>query len=341
MLGIGNKNGERLVMYLLGELSAEERHDIEQQYFQNDKLFQELLSIESDLIDDYLNDELSVEERRKFESQVLSTPQGRRKVESSRALLSAISEVAPKVVHRGTTDEHSSWWQFLWHPVKTSAWRFATVILLFAGGTGWLAIENIRLRSQLGVARTSSQQTEQEVQRLKEQVTAAQYQRQQEETVLRSSIEKLNEDLQRARAERENAVVVARQKESQRRENLQQSESSTAIATYIFPFNPVRGTSKQTAPLTISKGQKTVPLQIDLGRSTFSAFHVSLQLVEGNEVWGATRKAQRKRAGNSITVRLPASVFSSQHYIMVITPSPPNGQTESFAEYSFQVIRKD
>ena len=340
MLDIGNKNSQRLVMYLLGELSAEERRDIEQQYFQNDKLFQELLSIESDLIDDYLNDDLSADERRKFESQVLSTPQGRRKVESSRALLSAISEDAPKVVQRGTNEEQDSWWQFLWHPVKTRAWRFATVILLFAGGTGWLVVENFRLRSQLGVARTTSRQNEQEVLRLQEQVTTAQHQRQQDETVLRSSIEKLNEELQRARTDRENAIEVARQKESQLRENLRQTESSTAIATYTFPFNPVRGTSEQTDPLTISKGQKTVTFQIELGPTSIPTFHVSLQTVEGNEVWGNIKKARRTRASNSITVGLPATVFTSQHYVLILTPSPPNGQTESFAEYSFRVVRK-
>ena len=338
---MGNKGSQRLVMYLLGELSAEERQDIEQEYFQNDKLFQELLAIESDLIDDYLNDELSVEERRKFESQVLSTRQGRRKVESSRARLRAISEVAPKVLQRGTTEQPDSWWQFLWHPVQTRVWRFATVILLFASGTGWLAVENIRLRSQLGVARTTTQQDEQELQRLKDQVAAAQHQRQQDETSLRSSIEKLNEDLQRARAERENAMEVARQKESQLRQNLRQSQPSTAIATYIFPFNPVRGTSEQTAPLTIRKGQKTVSLQIDLGPTSIPAFHVSLQTVEGSEVWGSIKKPRRTGPGSSIIVRLPATVFASQHYILALTPSPATGQTDNFAAYSFRVVKND
>ncbi len=341
MLGIGDRNGERLVMYLLGELSPEEREKIEKQYFQNDKLFQELLSIESDLIVDYLNGELSAEERRKFESQVLSTPQGRRKVESSRALLGAISEVAPKVVQGETTEESSSWLQFLLHPVKARAWQFATVILLFAGGIGWLAIENIRLRSQLGAARTSSQQNEQERQRLQEQVIAAQQQRQQDETLSGSQIAKLNEELQRARTDRENAIEVARQKESQLRENLRQAASSTALAAYIFPFNPVRGTNEQTDPLTISKGQKTVTFQIELGPTSIPAFHVSLQTVEGSEVWGNIRKPRRTRASNSITVGLPATVFTSQHYILILTPSPSTGQTESFAEYSFRVVRND
>lgn len=331
MLDIRNKSDQRLVMYLLGELSAEERQDIEQEYFQDDKLFHKLLAIESDLIDDYLNDELSVEERRRFESQVLSTPHGRRKVESTSAFLSGISKPTPKIVQRGTTEDRHSWWQFLWHPAKPSAWRFATVILLFIGGAGWLAVENIRLRSQLGIARTYSQQDEQELQRLKDEVAAAQHQRQQDETVLRTSIEKLKEDLQRAQTDRE----------SQPGENRRQSEPSTAIATYILPFNPVRGTRDQTAPLTISKGQKTVSFQIDLGPTSIPAFHVSLQTVEGSEVWKSIKKARRTRTGSSITIRLPATVFSSQHYILALTPSPPNGQTDNFAEYSFRVVKND
>lgn len=341
MLNIDNKE-ERLVRYLLGELSAEERENIEKQYFQNDTLFQELLHVESDLIYDYVNDELSPEQRIKFESQILSTPQGRRKVESSKALLNSMSEYATVVVK----EEKAPWWQSLVFPrwTQTGAWQSATVMLLLVIGGGWLGIDNIRLRSQLGALTTAVQQNEQEVRRLQEQVATGQQQRQQEETAWQSSIVKLNEELKRAQADREKAEEVARQKENQLQQSLRQSpsgrESVATIATYILPFNSIRGTSEQTEPLTLSKEHKSVRFQIDLGRTSFRAFHVSLQTVDGSEVWKTVRQARRTRTGNSITVNLPATVFTQQHYIMVLTPSGAN-QTESFAEYSFRIVRKD
>ena len=332
-----------MVRYLLGELSAEERENIEQQYFQNDTLFQELLHVESDLVYDYVNGELSPEQRTKFESQILSTAQGRRKVESSRALLDSMSENAAEV----SEVEKIPWWQsFGFHRwMQPGAWQSATVILLLVIGGGWLGVENIRLRSQLGTLTTSVQQNEQEVRRLQVQVATAQHQREQEETAWSSSIVKLNEELQRARADREQAEEVARDKESQLRQSLRQSpserESATAIATYILPFNSIRGTSEQTEPLTLSEEHKAVRFQIDLGRTAFRAFHVSLQTVDGSEIWKAVKEARRTRTGNSITVNLPATVFTQQHYILVLTPSGANSQAESFAEYSFRVVRKD
>ena len=325
-----NIKEERLVRYLLGELSAEERENIEQQYFQSDTLFQELLHVESDLIYDYVNGELSPEQRTSFESQILSTPQGRRKVESSRALLSSMSENTAAVVEV----EKAPWWQSFGFPrwLQPGAWQSAAVMLLLVIGGGWLGIQNIGLRSQLATLTSSVQQNEQEMRRLQAQVDTAQHQRQQDETAWSSSIAKLNEELQRARAEREQAEQVARQ--------LQQSprpSAATAIATYFLPFISVRGTGEQTEPLTLSKEQKAVRFQIDVGRTAFRAFQVSLQTVDGAEVW----KARRTKTGNSITVNLPATLFTQQHYILVLTPAGANNQTESFAEYSFRVVRKD
>lgn len=340
MLNINNTE-DRLVRYLLGELSAQERENIEKQYFQNDTLFQELLHVESDLIYDYVNGELSPERHIKFESQILSTPQGRRKVESSRALLNSMPENAVEVVKK------APWWQSLWFPQRTQtwAWQTATMMLLLVIGGGWLGVQNIRLRSQLGALKTSVQQNEQEVRLLQDQVATAQRQRQQAETDWRSRIDKLNEDVQRARVEREKAEQVARQIESQLQQSLRQSppgrEPAAAIATYIFPFNSIRGTSEQAEPLTLSDEHKAVRFQIDLGRTAFRAFRLSLQTVDGSEVWTGIRKARRTTTGNSITVDLPAIVFTQQHYILVLTPSGAHNQAESFAEYSFRVARKD
>jgi hypothetical protein len=349
VLNIANKD-HRLVRYLLGELSVEERESIEEQYFQNDNLFRELQVIESDLIDDYVNGELSAEERRKFEFQFLSTPQGRRKVELSRTLLSSVLATAGKSVET-RRKENPSWWQTFWRRTRgqSRAWQFsfATLILFLAIGGPWLVVDNMRLRSRLGVAQSSTHQNELELQRLQAQLAAAQQRQQQEEAAWYAHRQQLNEALQQERTERENAEALARQKESQLQQTLRQGgtterEPPTAIATYVFPYNPVRSPGEKGPPLVISAGQKTVQLQIDLGRTSYPGYRVSLQTVEGTEMWGTViRKARHTKAGNSITVRLPATIFTRQNYILSVTPSPANGQTESIADYSFRVVRKD
>lgn len=60
--------------YLLGELSDEEGRQLEEQYFADDDLHEQLRAVEIDLIDRYVSDELSRHEREKFEKQFLSAP---------------------------------------------------------------------------------------------------------------------------------------------------------------------------------------------------------------------------------------------------------------------------
>ena len=52
--------------YLLGELPEEERTGIEERYFLDDEEFEQFEIAEDELIDRYVRDELSVEERRRF-----------------------------------------------------------------------------------------------------------------------------------------------------------------------------------------------------------------------------------------------------------------------------------
>jgi anti-sigma factor RsiW len=341
MPNIANKD-QRLIRYLLGELSAEERESIEGQYFQNDNFFQKVRAIEADLIDDYVNGELSDDERKKFESQYLSTPQGRRKVESSRDLLSSMSASSAVATETGGK-ESLAWWQSFWGRLRgqSSIWpfSFATVALFCIIGCAWLAVVNMRLRSRLEVAQRSTRQNEAERQRLEAQVAAAH----ERETASLADEQRLKEALQQAQAERANAEALARQKESQRQQMVANGRKTfTTFATYVFPYNPLRSPAQKGPPLVISAGQKTVQLQIDLGRTSYPGYRVSLQTVEGTETWGTIiRKARHTKAGNSITFRLPATLFTRQDYILIVTPSPANEQTESIADYSFRVVRKD
>lgn len=349
MRNIDNKD-ERMIRYLLGDLSSEERKSIEEQYFQDDQFFKEILVIEGELIDEYVCGELSPEERVKFEAQIFSTPQGRRKVEASRTIMSAILEEPSKVAKAGVVETHTSWWQSFRHRLRgqNRVWQisFASVSLLFILGAGWLIVENMRLRSQLRSTQVSLQQKGSDLQRLQGQTVIEQQQQRQQEAEWLANIQQTNEALQRERIERENAERLAQQKENQGRqnlprENLAERERPTAIATYVFSFNPVRGTSQQDNPLIIGAGQKNVRFQIDLGRTASSSYRISLQTVEGSEVWGGVKKTQATKAGNSVRLILPTDIFTRQDYILTVTPLSANGEAESIAEYSFRVVRKD
>src|SRR5258705_594209 len=88
------QNGKRIVQYLLGELSAEERRQLDEQLFVNDDYFERLMVTENELIDDYLRGGLSEVERELFERNFLNSAHLRRRINLAKSLLTYIDDKA-------------------------------------------------------------------------------------------------------------------------------------------------------------------------------------------------------------------------------------------------------
>jgi hypothetical protein len=74
-----NENG-KIREYLLGTLSENDQQTVEESLFSNAGLLDDLILEEEDLIEDYLNDDLTEDERRRFEQYFLSTPERHQKL---------------------------------------------------------------------------------------------------------------------------------------------------------------------------------------------------------------------------------------------------------------------
>lgn len=72
--------------FLLGDVSVEERERIEELAFDDPETFAFMQSVQDDLIDDFVNDELSSEERERFQNYFLTQPGRRQDVRIGRAL---------------------------------------------------------------------------------------------------------------------------------------------------------------------------------------------------------------------------------------------------------------
>src|SRR5256885_4672984 len=80
------KKQDVLERYLLGEVTDDERAEIEQGYFADDALFDQLADVENDLVDSYVQDTLQPAERKRFEERFLASSSGIARVEFARAL---------------------------------------------------------------------------------------------------------------------------------------------------------------------------------------------------------------------------------------------------------------
>jgi hypothetical protein len=75
--------------YLLGEASEDERAAIEQEYFADEGALETMEAVEEQLIEDYLLNQLGLDERGRFERDYLSAPHRRRRVETVGGLIAA------------------------------------------------------------------------------------------------------------------------------------------------------------------------------------------------------------------------------------------------------------
>src|ERR1044072_3720358 len=137
--------------YLLGQLNPEEQRRIEEQLLLDSDYVELLLSLEEELMDSYVSDELSEREREQFEKHFLSTPERRRKLRMAKALRRYINNPRPTPRQAKGIKPKVSWRQHLFTPAShsdisdpqlqpgfasqllTPAWRSAMAAMLLLG----------------------------------------------------------------------------------------------------------------------------------------------------------------------------------------------------------------
>jgi len=72
--------------YLLGALDEARRNEFEQRFLTDDRLFEELMAGEDELIDQYVAGDLNKQETEMFENNILTTSERQQKVRFAKAL---------------------------------------------------------------------------------------------------------------------------------------------------------------------------------------------------------------------------------------------------------------
>jgi tetratricopeptide (TPR) repeat protein len=81
-----SESDEELIRYLLGDLEDSRRDDLEDRFFADDALHDQLLAVEDELVDFYVRDELPPQQRKRFEDWFLRSADRREKVKFARNL---------------------------------------------------------------------------------------------------------------------------------------------------------------------------------------------------------------------------------------------------------------
>lgn len=159
----GSERERFLSRYLLGQVSPEERDQVEDRYLADDDLFEELVAAENDLIDAYIKGKLSVADQKLFESYFLNNAERQERVDFAKALANYDAELKP-ISNSGPENLR----------LKDSArmapasMRFAIAAMLLAvfGGMLWLAFDDFRLRREFAESQHQQELLNEQVARL-------------------------------------------------------------------------------------------------------------------------------------------------------------------------------
>jgi len=352
---LGGKTQEEAhrTRYLLGEGSETERERLEAEFFADDDAFQEMLTAEDDLIDAYARGELSAKEHRQFEERLMTSSQGRERVQFARAFAGAAPvSVAPVATKRQVT---STSWSGFFAPIfgHTAGFRaaVATVSIAAIAGFSYLLVERGRMNNELQTLRAEranlSQKTE-ELQRAADVERAR-------SAEMTAQLESLKGQVPTEAGRQEDVVKAVKpgsSVEGSKRRTVDLDDQTLASdrgdqlaspATVQFDLNPgsVRGGSGNTFEVPANARAIRLRLTVETGTSAEN-YRAVIETPEGGTVRRLNSLRTQRHSANDGThlLTVPAKDLPSGDYILRLSEKSANGVFENIADYAFRVARK-
>ncbi len=285
--------------YLLGSLSEAETERLDELSITDTAFVYALSAVERDLIDAYVQGELTGAELERFESAYLGSPLRRAKVDFAKALQAyGGREAQPSRVPSTFAA------LFNLRPALQAALAAAAIVLL--GAASWLAVENVRLRRQ-----GPQVQGEQSAAILREQQLHS------ELSSVRGDRGRLAQQLSRV----ENSGIVALSLAPQMRSAGSRSAGS-------IPEAPVTGDVEYVA----------VQLELEPSEYTFFRVEL-LDTSGGPPLWTSATLAPKMADGRkTLHITLPARLLTAQPYVLRVTGRRMD-RAEVIGEYRFKVTK--
>ena len=323
-------NEKLLIRYLLGNLSEEQRLQVEGEFLSDDQRYERLLALENELFYDYAQNKLSPGERELFEKQFLSSEQNRKKVMIASALAHKMSESASfETTEKGVDDrEPQRFWQSLksYFVAQGASMRFSMAALaIMSLALIWLVVGVVRLRNEFNQSR--AQRAVQE-DRLR--------QRAQQE---RARADELNLKLEREKDE--NATLRQELSKMQAQSGGQGERASSVISLVLAP-SIIRDQASGMNRLYLPQGVRLLKLLLKLkGEVEYKSYQVTLWTAEGAERWSQDMlQAQRTGSGRSIELWLTNKTLAPGDYELRLKGYASDGTLEETGDYYYLSIRR-
>ena len=291
--------------YLLGDLPEAEQVALEQKYFADGEKFEQVWSLENELVDSYVRERLTRQERALFERNYLTTPRHQQRVAVAKSLVSAADETLAEEKNETAreTRETSSWWTTLlalFQLPQMALGAAAALLLLTLVGYWYLRSASI-----------SPQQ-----------------------------IAKNGPDSQPPTTS-QTPVPTPSVAPHQATPTPQISPTAQPAVPAVLAFALGGGLRKpgDVQSLTVPSGTKQVRLQMKLEGDEYSSYQIKLRSAGGKDVLTqlSLRPAPNKK---SVAVNIPANKLAPGDYILTLSGITGANEIEEVNQYLFRLTAK-
>jgi hypothetical protein len=328
---------QAVTQYLLGVLPEAERVRLDELSVTDDEFAEALDAAEKDLVDAYVQGELTGAALEQFKSHYLASPLRREKVKFAQVFqvfaeqnagtrVAGIQAESP--AKSATKRKGAGWFSGLsafFAPRFALQWGLtvAALALLIAGS--WLAFENLRMRQQMSqtqARRDSALRREQDLQKELEGQRSTSAHAEQELARVREERGRLEQELKKAQG-------VAKPSPP---------GEGGILAVILAP--PLRGAG-QLPTVSIKTGTSVVAMQLQLEAADYSAYRVALIDPANNQTLWRSRnlKPRIKSERKAIAVSFSAGLLKRQNYILRVAGIPASGGSEIVGDYPFKVVK--
>lgn len=300
-------NDTALKKYLLGEFPGKGLDDLERAYLADSDLFERLLVVEDDLLDQYARGELTATDRTQFERQLLATPGQRERLVNARVLLAVTRAQRPAPVSpkQFLSDKWTSWLGVLG---QRSTLAFVTLLLLVVAG-------GIAVRVWQRNGELKRIQAESKLPQPKQPEPQATLQAQQ------------SDEKQKVPKPADSPATPVR------------TERAPQVATFVLPMTLTRGDSATT--FILKPGVETVHLQAQLADGGYKTYRAELLSADGDHIQTFTGvKPQRTTKGDVLILNVPTKLLGRSDYILKLSGIGEGGRLEEAGFFSFRITRE-
>jgi len=303
---------ETLVQYLIGGLTGEDVETIDEAIVADAEFEVRLRAVEDDLVDAYVNGELTGDTFDRFTSYYLTSPAGRARVEIAEALRGYRRENASAVAPAPAVRRSAA---AVWWPLAAAA------VLLLAAGL--LTIDNVRLRRETTTLREHQATLEERGRQLEEAMNRQQ-----------AEIASTSQALTQARE-----ALAAGQAHAPAPGQTSPSPIPPVLAFLLMPAN--RGTDKTpTIAIPANAGAANVTLRLQLDGNDYPRYTVVVKDADTNRIVWRSGQLRAVSEGNRtmLPALVPASLLRPGAYTADVAGVPRSGPSEPLDPYPFRVV---